>query len=63
MRQPSRPCLFPELPPMYLQWTQPAACFTLVSLPGGEIGVLHERREHEHITFSRFTPDWPADCQ
>jgi len=48
---------------MYLQWTQPAACFTLVSLPGGEIGVLHERREHEHITFSRFTPDWPADCQ
>lgn len=35
---------------------------TLISLPGGDVGLLYERGNHEHITFARFTPDWPAGC-
>ncbi len=39
-----------------------AAYSSLVSLPGGDVGVLYERGEYEHITFYRYTPGWPADC-
>lgn len=35
---------------------------TLVSLPGGDVGVLYERGRYEFITFARFTPVWPQGC-
>lgn len=35
---------------------------TLVTLPGGDIGVLYERGTYEAITFARFTPVWPDGC-
>lgn len=40
----------------------PAAYSTLVSLPGGDVGVLYERGEYRYITFARFTPRWPREC-